>query len=304
MAFLTNHTFGKLCRKVEINKDIDLDVFIKHVYDDPAIYYMLNSLERKYLFKFRALLENEGNFFVQYYKEVPEREDKKQYVYESAGKLKYHTSRDCHFITKDFVDFVVPQEIRDLGDDAVEEYRQWFKDKGYADQYFDHRLKPEKVVVSYNLKFPSQLGVAPLNEGFKLIEERPNSNNITIEESFDYDKFLEELEEWKDHYRNVFSCKVLRTLSKYQYLLRHDDDKVNEMLSQIFSPEFVPNYGIDGVREKLRYSREIKQHVIHLLVDYFKWTFKANDKNFDSLTLESFGLECCGNCKKNEVSSV
>lgn len=304
MAFLTNHTFGQLCRKVEVNKDIDLEVFIKHVFDDSEVYFLLNKIERKYLFKFRALLENEGNFFIEYYKEVPERKDNKQYVFETSGKLKYHYSLDCQFITKNFVDFFIPQEIRDLGDDVVKDYRDWFKNKGYADQFFNHRLNPSKVVASYNLLFPFKYGVTPLNEGFKLIEERPNSSNVRIEESFSYNKFLIDLEVWKNHYREVFSCPVLRKLSKYHYLIKENDSKINEILSKVFSPEFVSKYGVQAVREKLKYAEEIiQQNIVRLLLEYFKWTFNAPEKSFDPITLESFGLECCGNCKKVIIST-
>ena len=48
-----------------------------------------------------------------------EKKDSKEFVFDKEGKTKYHLTGDCEFIKKDYLDFNIPDEIRELGDDAV-----------------------------------------------------------------------------------------------------------------------------------------------------------------------------------------
>lgn len=297
MALITNHTFGKLCSRVEINKEIDLATFIQFIYDDERLYYVLNKLEIKYLFNYRNLLNDEDTFMVEFYNEVPERIDKKQFVFEKAGKLKYHTFSNCSSLNKDFIDFHIPVEIREKGELAVNDYRTWFKEKRIADDFFNGKLDQEKMIFAYNMRFPPKYSIPPLNEQFKLIEKRANSNHSKIKESFDLNSFKNQLEQQLEYYYMIFTCPVLKTLSKHKYLYDKSNEEIEGKLSTLFSPEFVTNYGINAVRSKLKYAKEIVNSIMQLLVDYFKWNFKIHSKEFNVINLEKFGLECCGYCK-------
>lgn len=299
MANLTNYTYSKLCRKLEIKHSIDLDFFLEHIYNDPKIYFMLNKFEVKYLFVYKSLLDDEEKFYLEYYKEVPERIDTQTYVYEQAGKLKYHLSQDCVFIKKDFIDFNIPPEIQELGNEVVKVYRDWFKSKGYAELHFSGKLDKSVVVFNYNLLFPKKYNVPVLNESYELITNKPNSNSVVTEEVFNQEEFLKKIEHLKKLYDNTFSCKVSRTLSKFDYLLRKTNSEIQEKMEEIFSPEFLENYGMKNLKEKLKISRDIKIKIMAQLLDYFKWNYKINEKSFNNTTLEQFGLDCCGSCKKN-----
>lgn len=299
MANLTNYTYSKLCRKLEIKHSIDLDFFLKHIYNDQKIYFMLNKFEAKYLFVYKSLLDDEEKFYLEYYEEVPEQIDSQTYVYEKAGKLKYHLSQDCAFIKKDFIDFNIPSEIQELGNEVVNVFRDWFKSKGYAELYFSGNLDKGVVVFNYNLLFPKKYNIPVLNENYELITNKPNSNSVVTEEVFDHDEFVKKIEHLKKLYDNTFSCKVFRTLSKFDYLLKKNDSEIQKKIEEIFSPEFLKNYGMKNVKEKLKISREIKIKVMAQLLDYFKWNYKINEKSFTTTTLEHFGLDCCGSCKKN-----
>ncbi|MGO4912498.1 hypothetical protein [Leeuwenhoekiella sp. W20_SRS_FM14] len=299
MAHLTNYTFSKLCKKLEINRDIDLDLFVEYVYEDPQIYYILNKFEIKYLFNYRTLLEDEDKFYAEYYQEVPERVDTQTYVFERAGKLKYHLNNSCAFINKDFIDFNIPPEIQELGNEVVTEFREWFKSKGYAEEYYNGTLDTEKVVFNYNVKFPPKYKVPVLNENYELVKRLPNSNNVMREQEFDLTAFQETIIHLKTKYYNEFSCKVSRIISKFDYLLRKSDQEIEEKISEVFSPEFIGNYGMKKLKEKFKFSRDLKVKVIAELLEYFKWNYKIDDKDFNNVTLENFGLDCCGGCEKN-----
>ena len=300
MANLTNYTYSKLCRKLQIKHSIDLNFFLEHIYNDPKIHFMLNKFEVKYLFVYKSLLDDEEIFYLEYYKEVPEQTDTQTYVYEQAGKLKYHLSQDCVFIKKDFIDFNIPPEIRKLGDKEVEDYRNWFKSKGYAELHFSGNLDKSVVVFNYNLLFPKKYKVPPLNESYELITNKPNSNSIIVtEEVFNQEDFLKKIEHLKKLYYNTFSCKVSRILSKFDYLLRKTDSEIQEKIKEILDPEFIKNYGMKNTKEKFKISRDIKIKIMAQILNYFKWNYKINEKSFNSTTLEQFGLDCCSSCKKN-----
>lgn len=298
MPYLTKYTFSKLCRKINITKEIDLDFFLDNIYNDPELYFIFNKQEIKFLFNYKNILSDEENFVAEYYNKVPPREDNKNYVFEKAGKLKYHIYDNCNLMNNDFIDFPIPNEIKDLGDDVVNEFRNWFKNKGYAEKHYNHTLDKTKVIFDYNSYFPPRFKVKPLNESYKLIEEIPNSNIIQSNNEFDYQIFLENLKHLKLVFDNLFSCSIYKTLSKFQYLLNKSDIEIENKISEIFSEEFIKNYGLEKVKEKLKSSKSLKSEIMQNLIEYFKWKFKFSDKSFDKISLEHFGLICCGNCEK------
>jgi hypothetical protein len=300
MAHLTNYTYGKLCRQLEINQEIDLDLFLKEVYNNPKIYSIFNKLEINYLFIYKQLLDDSEKFQKVYYQKVPERQDTKRMVFEKAGKLKYHLDNKCQLINNNFIDFNIPPEITNLGDNFVQEYRDWFKANGYAEAYFNNQLDVTKVVFDYNMKFPPKYNISVLNENYKLITDIKNSNDKQIEETFEYDTFLANLEHLVKKHENTFSCKTTRILSKFDYLSDKSDADIKAKISELFSDVFIENYGMDRLKTLFKQAKSIKYDILKNLLDFFKWTFKLKDKNFDIITLENFGLVCCGGCKKNE----
>jgi len=299
MAHLTNYTFAKLCRKLSVNQEIDLEVFLKDVFNDPKIFSIFNKFEIRYLFVYKQILEDLDNFQKIYYQEVPDREDTQRMVFEKGGKLKYHLDSQCNLINNNFIDFNIPPEITSIGDNVVQEYRDWFKAKGYADEYFNNQLDITKVVFDYNMKFPPKYDVPVLNENYKLITDLPNSNDVKTE-TFNYDSFLFNLDNLQKKHENIFSCKTTRILSKFDYLLDKKDDEIREKISELFSDVFIENYGMDKLKNLFKEAKSIKYEIMDNLLTFFKWTYKLKEKDFDSITLEKFGLVCCGGCKKNQ----
>ena len=297
MAHITNYTFGKLCRKLNVNQEIDLVLFLNDVFNDPKIFSIFNKFEIKYLFVYKQILEDLDKFQKTYYQEVPEREDSQRMVFEKGGKLKYHLDSQCNLLNNNFIDFNIPPEITDIGDNVVQEYRDWFKAKGYADEYFNNQLDITKLVFDYNMKFPPKYNVPVLNENYKLITEIPNSKDEKVE-TFDYNNFLLNLEHLQKKHENIFSCKTTRILSKFDYLLDKKDDEIIDKISELFSDVFIKNYGMDKLKNLFREAKTIKYEIMNNLLTYFKWTYKLKEKDFDNITLEKFGLVCCGACKK------
>lgn len=302
MAYLTNYTFSKLCREIDIDIEINQAVFLNFIYEDVELYRILNQTEIRYLLKFVLLLRDENEFKLKYYQIVPKKQDNKIYVFEKAGFLKYHLSKECPLLTKDFKDFYIPEDIRNIGDDAISHYRSWFKQNDFAIRFSEGKIDLNTIIMRYNNEFPKTYGIQRLEENFGLLKEIANSRNHFSEHYFDSKAFNKRLIELKDGFHIIFSCPVLRTLSKFNSLLNSDENRINEVLSEVFSPEFVRNYGISNIKNKLLWSKKIKNEILQLLVNYFKWHYKAHQKDFDKLTLEYFGLKCCKSCENLELS--
>ncbi|GGG51816.1 hypothetical protein [Bizionia arctica] len=303
MAYLTKHTYSKLSRKIDLKTKVSQQLFMKHILNDQKLYYIFNSVELKYLFNFKLLFENNKEQMEHYLSYVPKQKDEKKYVFETKRKLKYHLSSACSFLKKDFLNFNIPQEIRDLGDVAIEDYRSWFKKEGYAEQYSEGILDVSVVVFRYNNIFPMKYGVARLNEKYNLIEEIPNSSIEREDSKFNYHTFLENIEDLKNDYAFHFQCKVTRTLSKFDYLLQRSDTEIANKISELFTPEFITNYGMDRVKKMFVISKRIKKELMSALIDYFKWTYRSTLHSIDTVTLEHFGLECCHSCKENQIEN-
>ncbi|WP_452228980.1 hypothetical protein [Lacinutrix sp. MEBiC02404] len=298
MAYLTKHTYSKLSRKIDLKTKVSQQLFMKHILNDQKLYYIFSSVELKYLFNFKLLFENNKEQMDRYLNYVPKQKDDKKYVFETKRKLKYHLSSTCSFLRKDFLNFNIPQEIRELGDVAIEDYRSWFKTENYAEQYLNGILDVSVVVFRYNNIFPLKYDVTRLNEKYSLIEEIPNSSIEKEDSEFDYNTFLQNIEDLKKDYDFHFQCSVTRTLSKFDYLLQRSDTEIANKISELFTPEFITNYGVDRVKKMFAISKRIKKALNNALIDYFKWTYRSTLHSIDTVTLEHFGLECCHSCKK------
>lgn len=299
MAYLTKYNLGQLCQKLKINVEITLEMFLKHIYNDTEMYTLLNKRELEYLFKYKMLLDDEEKFVVEYYSEVPEKEDTKNFVFNKGGKMKYHLSSECKLITKDYLDFKIPEEIKDIGNEAIEEYRSWFNSNGFGDKFRNKTIDKSAIAFAFNLKYPAKYNISPIEDNSNiLVIEQPNSTSERIEQSYDFEQIKKELELLKNQWQTAFPCRITRIIAKFKHLLNQTDEEINEKISNLFSSVFIKNYGLDKLKQKFKISKDITTKIIALLLEHIKWTYKLEDKNFDNKTLEKFGLECCLSCMK------
>jgi hypothetical protein len=300
MAHLTKSNLGKLCQKLKINNEIDLDIFVNNIYNDKEIYYILNRIEIEYLFKYKMMLDNEDEFFAEYFEKVAEKEDSKTFVFNKGGKMKYHLSSDCKLLKKDYLDFAIPQDIQDLGDKDIEEYRDWFRDNNFADRFKNKTIGKDLIIKAFNDKYTKEpYNIKKIEDNSNLlIVEIPNSSIRYIEKDYNKVEFIKKITELKKQFQNIFQCKISRKLSKFKYLLKMSDLEIKQKIDEVFVEGFTNNYGIENLKEKFKVSKGIVYEIISLLLEYIRWNYKANDKDFNILTLEKFGLECCISCEK------
>ena len=307
MAYLTKYNLSQLCQSLEVKGEINLETFLKYIYDDKEIFFILNKREIEYIFVYRMLLDDEKKFIVEYYKEVPEKEDTKTRVFNKGGKMKYHLTSNCKLLKKDYLDFNIPSEIIEISnqnknDDAVNEYRDWFTKNNFSERYKSQEIDGNYIIRAFNLKYPAKYGIQKIEDNSNLlIFEAKNSNNHLQKQYFDINNFKKELEETKLHWQNTFQSKVSRTFAKFKFLSEKSDTEIIQKMSEIFTPEFTENYGIKNLREKFELSKKYTYKIIELILEYIKWTFNLDKKEFDNPTLEKFGLECCNSCKNEQM---
>lgn len=299
MAFLTKSNLSQLCQKLNINVEVSLKMFLDHIYNDTEIYSMLNKREIEYLFKYKMLLDDEEKFVVEYYQEVPEKEDTKDYVFNKGGKMKYHLSPECKLISKDYLDFNIPEEIKIIGDIAINEYRDWFNQNNFGDKFRNKAIDKNAIIFAFNSKYPAKYKIKPIEDNSNLLViEQPNSKHENVNHEYNVEATQLRLEKLKNEWNTNFSCRVTRVIAKFKHLLNKTDQEINDKISELFSEVFIKNYGMQNLKNKFTLSKKIITEIIALLLEHIKWTYNQKEKDFKNSTLGNFGLECCLNCVK------
>jgi hypothetical protein len=292
MAYLTKYTFLKLCKKLEINCEIDLNLFIDNIYEDRFLFKILNKKQIKFLFIHKLLLQDESKFIIDYYQKMPEKKDQQNYVLEKGGKPKYHISDSCEYLQKNFIGFIIPIEIKKLGNETIEEFRSWFKSKGYIEDFHLNNLDKNKVIFDYNFQFRPKYKLPFLKENHQLTDNFPNSNVNEINYEFDLGKFKEKLNELKKQLMFKFHItKESQLISKNDWARNKTDEEIKKIMSFLHREQ-----SVDYLRERMILSNKIKEAIITELLIYSKWKYGKKLKSFERITLEDLGLAPCKFC--------
>ena len=245
------------------------------------------------------LLDDEEKFVVEYYQEVPEKEDTKNFVFNKGGKMKYHLSQECKLISKDYLDFNIPEEIKAIGDIAINEYRDWFNNNNFGDKYRNKNIDKNAIIFAFNSKYPSKYNIKPIEDNSNLlIIEQPNSKHDAVDLEYNSDAAKFKLERLKNEWNINFPCRVTKVIAKFKHLLNKSDEEIQRKIAELFSPLFIQNYGMQNLKNKFTLSKKLTTEIVTLLLEHIKWSYNQKEKSFDNSTLEKFGLECCLHCKK------
>jgi hypothetical protein len=61
--------------------------------------------------------------------------------------------------------------------------------------------------------------------------------------------------------------------------------------------------GWEGIYKKLEIANDINFKLLTLLKQKFKWNYKIDEKTFNVIKLEDFGLELCSRCSENALKN-
>lgn len=330
MAILTNATFKKLVNKSSQNLrsevNIDYTFFLENIYNHKILPFVFNKREKHMLFTTKCLLEDEKEFIFSYYNKLAIKKDEMRLVFSRGGKHKYHLYNDCEALSNIFVDFEIPQDITDLGEAVVSDFRLWFEKMEFKDRYFEIREKEENpndetnfrnlanakmilnknIVEAYNKVYPAKYDLNPLDITYFLIREANNSGTTEIPFSFSIATFKNDLNNLIDKRiklmknRNPFREK----LARYDFLLSKSDSEIYDITRKELGLDVVEKYGIETFKIFWEKHKKIKNEIYDLLFEFFKWTYGFKDKNFDEIDLQALGFECCKLCQTKRINEM
>ncbi|GLB52782.1 hypothetical protein NBRC110019_18220 [Neptunitalea chrysea] len=308
VAFVTEFTFNKLASDFELEDfyiHISKQFFIENIYPEPKLYSIFSQINLRKLYVYKFILENHDNLKI--YKFIEKEKDSKLYVFARGGKQKYHIFRDCKTLNNDFKDYHIPREVKE--NELINEFRAWFEYHNFKEKKLPDRELTALVVFRYNTSFSVKHKLPKLNEGYELIENKQNTGQQHVEDKFDFEKFKAQIEELITLRYNMCTSSTLKYLGFYDYCFKKKDKEIiekmksiNEAHPEVIGENFLDNYGIERLKNFWSQHFQIKSELFKLLAKYYRWTFNLDQIEFDTLTLESFNLECCKVCKDRLVS--
>lgn len=323
MAYITNYAYNHLIEHIEI-KDIpsfiDKAFFRKNIYDNDYLYQVFNQLDLKKLLKEKILCSNNEDNYKLAYKKVPDNVDRKRYIYEKQGSVKYHKTASCKSLNSGFKDFFipepiynVPEDIQHSHNDLVDAIREWFLKNNYTvDRYLNGNIDDNYLTRQFNKNFAPKFGLDKIvlsqseKNQFKWYEEKKTSGSQYLSNNFfDYDKFIIDMSDLLK--KRFYLCnpnKSWCTISKYDYLHKRSDQEImktlymkqNEGKLGYVKESFIKKIGVDRIKTFLIKHRQLKEQAMQGLSDYFMWTYNFKQDSFNKVFLEDFNLKPCMMC--------
>ena len=117
MAFITKSNFARIISKIPSNEQLEGEVYKTQI-------HFFNKTERNRLLNIKEILKIGEVELLKIFVKI-EAEDSQNWIFE-GGKPACHFSMSCPTLNSEYINFAIPQEIKDKGE--VKEFREWFKE--------------------------------------------------------------------------------------------------------------------------------------------------------------------------------
>lgn len=277
MPFVTEYNTSSIFRKLigEIPDNIrDWNPYRRDI-------YFLNRLDKTNLLYFKKFCENPIENIDEIYNPI-EIIDRKEFVYE-GGKPSYHKYETCDRLHSNFTNFKIPEEIKVAGNEAIEEYRKWFKENQKI-----FLEKPDVFEMHLDTKFGIKTRIQKV--------DYTNSGNVYKE-----NLTLKEVETRID--------SLLKNAAKYykedenrQVAIRRFQTATFLAFKESPIPDNDTGYNDDELKVILKeYFYLFVQPTLFYLKEYFKTFYNAkieiNEKIFEQLNFKK-----CGRCYSDDFN--
>lgn len=269
MVYITMANSKRILRKLDL-KNLNLTGAI---YSKPI--YFLNRNEEQALLAYKEFLLDPQKFVDYIYQKVHVI-DSYRYVYEEKAPC-YHASSECERLNAEFKNYLIPQFIREKGDDYIDIYREWFKKNVYL-------LDGDEAI--FEMRFYARWGIhfrkdeiVRDNSG---IVHTINRDLNTLEE--DLDRLIKEAGRF--YYQSPKHTRILKQYSRYSFLGHNSGILCSNRTG----------YKDKEVKELLcDYEERFKKPIINMLYDYYR--IKLNPElEMEGRLLEQLGFKPCGHC--------
>lgn len=171
-------------------------------------------------------------------------------------------------------------------------------------------ISQSQIIFRYNTFFAKKYGLPVLNEKYEFIDYKPNSGHQDLNFSFNIKEIVNSIDTCLSDYDNLFlQNKNYKDLYHWTEYKESSDNEIWELLIRIndagkLSVSFLneARTNMDEIRGVLMKFYMLKHELINLLLDYLKYTNKAEKLEFDEVTLENFNMGVCFDCKRKDVA--
>ena len=119
-VYITKSNLGALKNKFKLAKEITNEIMKSEVYKKD-ISWILSNLEIEFLFVEKLILSKDERLSIA---SNPERQNY-QYLFGESKKPKYHRNQFCEFMTSNFENFEIPEEIKNKGIGEIERFKKF-----------------------------------------------------------------------------------------------------------------------------------------------------------------------------------
>ncbi len=196
--------------------------------------FFLNRLDKTNLLYFKKFCENPIENIDRIYNSI-NIVDNKVFVYE-GGNPSYHKVENCDKLSSNFINFKIPETIKANGDNAIEEFRKWFKE--------NQTVFAEKPDV-YQMRVQSKFGIL---QGIEKVDYKNSGNvykeNLTlIEIENRIDSLLHNASEYyKEDLKRQYAIKMFQKSTflafKEQGIEKNETGYADEELKAILKEYF------------------------------------------------------------------
>ncbi len=277
MAYITTSNSKKLVKTLNDATlyEIETSIYKKEI-------YFFNKKEIAILKGIREFIRDPENFRLKYYTPIVIK-DSYMYVYPEKQPA-YHKDDSCQRLKSNFINFYIPEEIRQRGNEAIIEFRKWFDEN-------KHFLEEDAKNFTYKMqaKFFIKTEINP-----KSIE-LPNSGYKV------FDNYsLEEVERQIDNLLKAAGSYYRENPDK-QHLIRRFQKLT--FLAYVYGDIYNNDSGLNDsdLKKFLKmYDEDFKIPVKELLIEYYRLLYNP-DMTFSDTLLDKLGFKPCASCFNNNV---
>jgi len=237
--------------------------------------YFLNRLDKTNLLYFKKFCENPIENIDAVYNPINVI-DNKEFVYEGS-RPSYHKIENCDRLSSNFLNFRIPEPIKEKGDEAIEEFRKWFKE--------NQAVFTEKPDV-YQMRLNSKYGIV---QSLEKVDYKNSGNvykeNLTLAEiETRIDSILHNAAEYFKE--DLKRQSAIRAFQKATFLAFKEQAIENNNTE----------YNDEEIKEILiEYYHLFIQPTIFYLKEHFK-AFYNSDIEINEKIFEHLNFKKCGVC--------
>ena len=303
MAYITRANFRRISYQLNEQQIIKLDDTNNVILceDIPSLKFdYLNKMEKQMLLAFKEFVLHPEIIFKPEYNKL-NTHDTKKYIFESVAA--YHFDPDCEKLNQDFNGLLLPDTIKEQGDDKIIEFRHWYRENM-------HLLEEEKKDI-FEMHLLTRFGihrneieiVDKKNSGTRELENYSTEDICAqIKElSLKFKSWLCDNPNKEEHKLRFYSFIQIAYKGRCTYL--GDDYEMEKHLAEIHErnkSKFTDQEILDCLREA---HTEYKLPMIELLKKYYMIKYNADTK-VDVNILEALGFKPCSACCAISNSSI